>query len=307
MPTKGNARIGQRIVRRLLRVGLRILTFLVRLAPLPAGVRIGGSVGRLAGIALVRERQRALTHLRMAYGDALTPANQERICGDCFEHLGKTLIETLKIGTYSSDKIRETISVDGEDHLEKALAEGRGVMILTGHIGNWELGGFWLGSRLDPFAVVAAPVYDAWIEQRMVRLRARHGIETIVRGRPEAPKRILSVLRRGGAVVFLIDQDTRVEGVHVPFFGREAYTPSGPARIALRTGAPVMPGCMIREADGRNRMELEPSVPLIRTGDLEADIRKNTAVWVETLERMVRRHPEQWVWMHRRWKTPKSN
>lgn len=253
-----------------------------------------------------RERRRAMTHLQFAFGDSLPPSEKSRIYRACMENLGKTLMETVKLPYLSSDEIRDMVTVEGENYLQKALAEGNGAIIMTGHIGNWELGAATMACRNYRIGVVSAPIYDPWIEQWMVRIRKSYGIETIVRGQANTLRRIFSILKAGGVIAMLIDQDTRVEGVFVPFFGRDAYTPSGPALIALRIQTPVLPGFMVRQKDGSHKMIFKEATPMIRTGNPESDIRSNTAAWMGIVEQTIRENPEQWVWMHRRWKTVKG-
>jgi KDO2-lipid IV(A) lauroyltransferase len=136
----------------------------------------------------------------------------------------------------------------------------------------------------------------------MIRLRAAHGIETLVRNRPGYLKRLIVMLRRGGVVGLLIDQDTKTDGVFVPFFHREAYTPTGAASLALRTGASVVVGFIVREGRDRHRIVIQGPLTLPRSGDADRDVRDQTARFTKMIEDQVRRTPEQWIWMHRRWR-----
>jgi KDO2-lipid IV(A) lauroyltransferase len=151
-------------------------------------------------------------------------------------------------------------------------------------------------------SVVATPVYDDRIDQRLGRARAIHGIETIRRGSAPAGRQLLSALRRNALLGMLIDQDTDVEGVFVPFFGRLAYTPVGAAALALRMDARVLCGFLVREGAARHRVVLEGPIELARSGDADRDALENTARLTNLIERHIRAYPDQWIWFHRRWK-----
>jgi KDO2-lipid IV(A) lauroyltransferase len=176
------------------------------------------------------------------------------------------------------------------------------VVFVTAHAGNWELLGALVAGRGFPVTVAATPVYDDRLEQILVAARAAHGVETISRGSATAARQLLSALRRNALLGLLIDQDTDVDGAFVPFFGRPAYTPTGAAALALRTGAAVVCGFLVREGALRHRMVVEGPVNLVRTGDHERDVVENTALLTGLIERHIRAYPEQWVWFHRRWK-----
>jgi Kdo2-lipid IVA lauroyltransferase/acyltransferase len=194
------------------------------------------------------------------------------------------------------------VRFEGEEPLKTAASLGRGVVFVTAHIGNWELMGLAVASRY-PLAVVAAPIYDPRVEEIMIRLRSSHGIETLVRESPGYLKRLIGMLRRGGVVGLLIDQDTKTEGVFVPFFHRPAYTPAGAASLAYRTGAAVVVGFIVREGRDRHRVIIQGPLTLARSRDNDHDVRVETARFTKMIEDQIRRTPDQWIWMHRRWKT----
>jgi KDO2-lipid IV(A) lauroyltransferase len=176
------------------------------------------------------------------------------------------------------------------------------VIFVTGHIGNWELLAALVARRGYDASVVATPVYDERLDQRLVAARAVHGVETIRRGSASAARQLLSSLRRNAVLGMLIDQDTDVDGAFVPFFGRLAHTPVGAAALALRTDARVICGFLVREGASRHRLVLQGPVELVRTGDSDHDVVENTARLTEMIERHIRAHPDQWIWFHRRWK-----
>ena len=151
-----------------------------------------------------------------------------------------------------------------------------------------------------PTYVVGRQLNNPGLDRLVTVNRARAGIRNIVRG--QSTRAILRALRQGGMVGFLIDQDTKVEGVFVDFFGRPAYTPVGPVVLARKTGAPIVPAAIHREADDTHHVVVREAIPLVRTGNEREDRRVNTERCSKALERFIREHPTQWVWMHRRWK-----
>ncbi|MCB1008705.1 MAG: lysophospholipid acyltransferase family protein, partial [Acidobacteria bacterium] len=179
---------------------------------------------------------------------------------------------------------------------EAARALGRPILVVTGHCGNWELLAAALNQRGLGMSVVARALDEGGLQEKLLAIRARFGSPTIVRGTPGAARALLGQLRRGGALGMLIDQDTKVEGVFVPFFGREAWTPSGAAELALRFDATVLPAFIERLPDGSHLARV--GAPLA----LAADVTEATAAMTECIETQIRRVPEQWVWLHRRWR-----
>jgi KDO2-lipid IV(A) lauroyltransferase len=266
------------------------------------GLSMAGGLGTAAFFLLVKERRKALHHLQLAMGGERSFEDRKRIALESFRNLGRTFFEVLILDRLTPDELDRLVTFEGEESLKAAAAKGRGVLFVTAHIGNWELMGGIVAKRY-PLAVVAAPIYDRRVEKIMIRLRAAHGIETLIRDSPSALKRLIAMLRRGGVVGLLIDQDTKTDGVFVPFFHQEAFTPTGPASLAFRTGAAVVVGFIIREGLERHRIILHGPLDLPRTGDIEQDVRVQTARFTKMIEEQIRRTPEQWIWMHRRWKT----
>lgn len=295
-------RTGQRMIRRAIVWAVAILQALASVLPWRLGVALGGWVGWMAFAALPGARRRALTHLAIAFPDGGGETYHRAIARRSFVNLGRSAFEVLMLSRRSHPPIERLCAVEGEDRLKAALALGRGVIFLTGHFGNWELMAALVTRRGYPASVVATPVYDPRLDRLLVDARARHGVHTISRGSPSAARHLLSGLRRNAILGMLIDQDTDVDGVFVPFFGRPAYTPAGPAALALKTGAAVIFGFILREGASRHRLILQGPIELIRTGDPARDIRENTARFTREIERFIQSRPDHWVWMHNRWK-----
>jgi KDO2-lipid IV(A) lauroyltransferase len=274
---------------------LAFLTALFARLPWAAAQRLGAALGGLAWIAGRRDRRRTLDHLALAFPER---ADRERraLARASFRHHGTTLGECLHLLGRDCADVGRRVVVEGWEVVEALRAAGRPILVLTGHCGNWELLAALINCRGLGMAVVARSLADAGLNELVVGLRRRFGTETLERAAPGAARRLLRVLREGGALGMLIDQDTRVEGVWVPFFGRPAFTPVGAARIALRQGAAVVPAFIERLPDGRHHARFHP--PL----DLPPDEVASTAAMTAAIEAQVRRRPEQWVWMHRRWR-----
>jgi Kdo2-lipid IVA lauroyltransferase/acyltransferase len=258
------------------------------------GQRAGAALGWLAWRLARRDRQRAREHLALALPE-LPPAERERIARASFMHLGTAFAEILFMLRSDSAAMVKRIDVEGWEAVAQARAAGRPLLVLTAHCGNWEL----LSAAMDAnglnVSAVARQQDDPVFEEVIVRLRTRYGQRTLSRGTRGAARELLRALRNG-ALLMLIDQDTRVEGDWVPFFGRLAYTPTGAAQIALRQDAAVLPMFAERLADGRHLVRVLPAL------ELPADVLAATALMTRTIEEQVRRRPEQWVWLHRRWR-----
>ena len=283
--------------RRFLVVFTRTISFCARLLPYRFAVASGGMLGYFAYYLLSRERNRAIAHLSAVFPER--GANWARqMAHRTFTHLGKSLLEVMAI---NPRKIQSYVTFRGLEHLAAAVAQGKGVVFVTGHIGNWEIMG---GAVADKYSlsVVAAPIEPEPVNDMIVALRASIGVRTILRSRPGAAKELIRVFRENRILGILIDQDTDVESAFVDFMGRPAWTPTAAAQMALKFGAPVMFGYVQRGSDNRHTITIEGPLKLIQTGDSEEDIRTNTAMFTKKIENAILKNPEQWVWMHRRWR-----
>jgi Kdo2-lipid IVA lauroyltransferase/acyltransferase len=272
---------------------------------LPERVALGlGSVaGRLIYLLDGRHRRLVRDQLHRAFPD-WPDSEVGRVAGQCYEHFGRSAAEFARLGRADRETILGCVTVEGREHLDRALAGGRGVLFLTAHLGNWELMAVvctLIGYRLFP---VTRPLDNPWLNRLIDRIRSRHGSRVISKKDESAPRDLIQALRDGCCVGILLDQNMApYDGVFVEFFGRPACTAKGLALIARRTGAPVVPAFIVREEDGRHRIMILPSVELSHGLDVKADVIANTARCTAVIEQMVRRYPAQWLWMHRRWKT----
>jgi len=274
---------------------LRCLAFVFGLLPRRAVLAIGGALGWLAWRLSGRDRRRALEHLAIAFPE-LPETERREIARACFRHAGKNLSELLHLFRRDRRAILACLEVEGWENVQAARATGHPLLFLTAHCGNWELIATVVHNGGISPAAVARPLDDPALQKIVVDLRSHFGTTTIARGTRGAARQLLETLRRGGALAMLIDQDTKVDGVWVPFFGRPAFTPVGAAEIALRQHAQVLPSFIYRREDGSHLVQFLPAL------DLPDDPRDATALMTERVEEQIRRHPEQWVWWHKRWR-----
>ena len=275
----------------------RLIRFCARLLPYRLGVWSGGMLGVIAFYALPRERKRALQHLNLVFhekGDAWVRRTARR----CFMHLGKALLEVMLMDTR---RLARIVDFQGEEKLQNAIDQGKGVVFVTGHIGNWELLAGAVALRYSA-SVVAAPIEPEEVNDMILGLRAGLGVRTILRGKPGASRELIRVFKENRMLGILIDQDTDVESVFVDFMGMPAWTPTAAASMALKFGAPMLFGFIRRGENNRHTITVEGPLELMRTGDDEKDIIANTAMLTKKIESSVLENPEQWVWMHRRWR-----
>jgi KDO2-lipid IV(A) lauroyltransferase len=287
--------------KRLKRLTLVVLTKLIRVlawvVPHRAAVAIGAALGYVAYYLIPRDRKRAIAHLSMGFPDRSSQWVMHTARG-VFIHLGKALLEVLSI---RKNQLASLIAIDGLDRLDAALKMGKGVVYFTGHIGNWELMAARIAQKY-PVSVVAAPIKPESLNDMIVGLRTSMGVRTILRDRPGAARELIRIFRENRILGILIDQDTDVEGAFVDFFRRPAWTPTAAAAMAIKFNAPVLFGHIRREGTFRHRITIEGPLELARSGDEDNDIKENTSVFTTKIEEIVSRYPDQWVWMHRRWR-----
>ena len=219
-----------------------------------------------------------------------------------FRHLGHHLAEFARMPGYSRRTLQSVIEYQGLEHFERARAKGQGVLVLTGHLGAWELSSFFHSLMGSPMSLVIRRLDNLLIDRYVNRIRCMHGNRVLAKD--DFARGLLLEMKAGRTVGILMDTNmTPPQGAFVPFFGIPACTGSGLARIARKTGAAVLPGFLLEEPGGRYRLHFGEEIALDVTDDSERDALTNTARFTGVLEEYVRRYPEQWLWMHRRWKT----
>jgi KDO2-lipid IV(A) lauroyltransferase len=243
-----------------------------------------------------------MRNLALAF-PSLSPTERRVILRGEFISLGRQLAEICLFPSYTRENVSNVVVYDGFENYERAFARGKGVLFLTGHLGAWELSAFAHSLNGHPLWIVMRPLDNPYINRMVESYRTRHGNRTV--SKDDFVRGLLAAMRAGEVVGILMDTNmTPPQGVFVNFFGVPAYTASGLARIALRTDAAVVPGFTIWEEKlGKYILRFDPALDLIRTGDDQADIVANTARFTSVIEDYVRRYPDQWLWVHRRWKT----
>ena len=262
--------------------------------------RLGRRLARVTSALNPRQRLIASSNLALAFPDR-DPAWRDELLRRSVAHFGDTLGEVLWLSHAGAEEILALSRIEGLHHLADHAHPPAGAVLVTGHCGNWEWLGLALGASGIPVTVAAREVYDPRLDEVVTRLRGRFGAESVLRGQ-NAGRRLAAALGEGRVLGLLIDQDIDVPGAFVEFFGRPAWTPTGAALLALRRRSPVATGFAIRQADGTFVIRFEP-VELPQTGgDLDEQVAELTALCTARTEAAIRETPEQWVWMHRRWR-----
>jgi KDO2-lipid IV(A) lauroyltransferase len=281
-----------------------VWAILKALGALPRGVarRWAASVARILYAMLPRLRHTAEFNLRLAFPD-WDEARRGAVIRGMVRNLGWMAAEFAHMPRYTRETIDQIVVLDGHENFLEGQRRGKGVLYLTGHIGAWELSSFAHALYGFPLHYMARPLDHARVDALVNRYRCLSGNQPIFKN--ESARALLKILKDAGTVGILADQNTMPEeGVFVDFFGKPACTTTGIARVALHTDAAVVPGYAVwDESSGKYRLRFEPAVELLRTGDSERDVFVNTQKFTKVIEEVVRKYPEQWVWVHARWKT----
>lgn len=277
---------------------------LFALLPRRLALRVGTILGDLFYLFDRRDRAIALTNLGIAFPDK-SPAERRALLRASVRNLGRTAAEICHLGSLTAETIRDYVTVDDPARWQATLdtAAQRGTLILTGHFGNFELLAYAHGLMGHPITLVHRPMNNTLVDKEITDMRERAGTTSLPK--KSAAKAALRALRKREIVAIPADQNqTRRYGVFADLFGLPASTTPGPARLAMLSGAPVVPVFLVREGDGdHHRIVVLPEVELVKTGDREADVIENTRRCNVVFEEMLRRYPEQWIWFHKRWKT----
>lgn len=280
--------------------GVLILLGFFRTIPRRAGITLGRMLVLIYYAASKQHRKNTIHHLSMAFGDEKSAKEIRHIALHVFLHFATAAVDAIRIPVYIKNGIDRYITTKNLHHLEKAHNDEKGFLLLTGHFGNWELMGAWVAQKKFQPHVVGTALSNPKLNKLMVDTRNEAGYINIERG--NATRGIIKAIKDGFPVALLIDQDTRAKGVFVDFFGIKAHTPIGPAVLAGKLNVPLIPMAMYQKKDLTYEMESFEPICYIDTGDKEKDIITFTQKCSDVCEQMIRRHPEQWAWMHRRWK-----
>jgi KDO2-lipid IV(A) lauroyltransferase len=279
-----------------------------RAMPHRLGLSAFAALGAVGARVFERDRRRAIENLAVAFPEVPAPI-REALARATFRALGRNIFEALRLSGMPPEKIRERVArVEGMQHFVDAYRAGKGIVVATGHIGCWELMPAYFVSIGYPVSVVARRMKSERLNTKLNTMRALAGVLSV--DRDEKPRRMLEILRRGEILGILIDQHTSVAGMYVPFFDRPAYTPTAVAKMALATGATILPMGIYLARNGRHVVRVAPPIPVDRAwrdaAGKDVVVRALTAECSLAVERLIRLDPTQWVWFHHRWREPKE-
>jgi len=281
---------------------IRFLIFSSNIIPRKTWLRFCGLLGRIAYRFSPKPVERIIRHLTIAFGDEWSPEKIKRLSKKTFKMLGQNAGDILRsLSVKSLEDLNKFLVTTGIENYEKAHAKGKGVMFLTAHLGAFDLQITNMALRGLKPNIIGTALGDEKLNELLVKYRNAYGAIAIERGKESV--RLFKALKSGGSIAILIDQDTKVKSRFVNFFGKPCATPIGATVLALKSGCSVVPTYIFLDENYKQQMHILPEIPLVYTGDAEKDLIINTQNFTDFTEQVVREHPEQWVWMHERWKT----
>jgi KDO2-lipid IV(A) lauroyltransferase len=286
---------------------IRIVMAIIELLPRDLALKLAGMLGEIAAMIDVKERRLAETNLRRVYGDSWSEEKIKLVARECFVQIAKNAADVIRSQSWDEDDLKALIDVEGFEHFDNAMRQGRGVVAITGHIGNFELSAAYFGAiKKIPISVVGRKLYDPRLDELVVENRERFGMEVIPSD--ASAKRVYSVLKRGRMLGVLMDLDSsRVAGYFVPFFGTPAKTAAGPIFIGRKTGSPVVPLALFRAENERYLLKILPAFEISITDNKEEDVKSALLRCNRALEELINHDPTQWAWIHNRWKSKPSS
>ncbi len=284
----------------------KVLFFILSRVPYKVGIKIASLFGGIAYLVLPKYRNIAISNLDSVFG--VHGDRNKEVTLKMFKNLSKNGLEWMKMFRMSKKDIVGLVDeAEGLEHLDEALAYERGVIAITGHFGNWELIMSYIRSKGYSGASIAKKMYFHKYNEFVKKLRSHRGDKIIFR--EESPKKMLRVLKDNQILGILADQDVdSINGIFVNFFGKKAYTATAPVKLALATGALLVPVFIMRKDDGKHKLVVEKPIIIETETNLNKDqlVEKYTQLWTSIIEKYIRVYPEQWVWLHKRWKTQET-
>jgi Kdo2-lipid IVA lauroyltransferase/acyltransferase len=263
-----------------------------------AGFRV---LANMFHVAAPKHQINMIHHLTLAFGNEKTAYEIQKLARDVPRHFAVAGVDTLRIPNMIREGLDRYVKSENMHILDEAMRAGKGAILLTGHFGNWELMGAYVAQKQYPIRVVGSPLKNPLLDKLLVDMRNNAGYRNIPRGK--SAKEILRALKKSALLGVLIDQDIKnINGVFVDFFGRKAHTPIGPVVLAVKFGIPIIPVFIHLEKDLTYHIQCFDPIELTLTGDTDMDIIINTQKCSDVYETVIRQHPEQWAWIHRRWK-----
>lgn len=281
---------------------IRFMIFISRLFPRKAWLALCGLLGGFSYHFAARSRKLTKTHLTLAYGNEKSKREIARLAKSVFVKMGKNagdIIRAFPIDTL--DRFEKIRIANGAEIAEQAYARGKGVIFLTAHLGAFEFVATELAFRGYKPLIIGTPMKDQRLTNLLWEQRNKLGASAIERGKETV--RLIKTLKSGGTIAILIDQDTKVKSVFANFFGKPCATPIGATLLALKTSAAIVPVFYHLRDDGMQEVNFYPEVELVKTGNETTDMLVNTQRLNDVIEAEVRKYPDQWLWLHERWKT----
>lgn len=281
---------------------IKLFIFLVRFISRNLFLKICARLGSVAFRLVKNERAKTIQNLTYIFDEEKSKQEIEEMARQVFIHQALNFGDYVHTIHYTTRKqFSKIIDFVGEEHLKMAYEQGNGVLCLMSHVGSWEFSAIMPSVMGYETSAVSRAMPNERIDKLIVEARQRRGMKNI--RREKVYDQLLEVLRKGECLIIMIDQDTRVKGLFIDFLGKPAYTPIGAARLAIDSKAPVLPMYMKRLPDNRHQFTILPPLPFVHTGEEASDLYENTRIYNQAIEAIIRETPEQWVWMHERWKT----
>ena len=279
-----------------------VFGWVCRLLPKKWVMLLGTGIGKLLYHTLKKRRQIALNNLQIAFENDMEEDKRRDICKASFINLSKTIIEFMRFTKLNPDNIWQEVSVEGREHLDAAFEKGNGAIVVLTHFGNWELLSLVWGVLIPNRATaIAFPLKNEKLNAYICRIRELLSLKLIPR--KNAIRATLRALKNNEAVGFFADQNAGEQGVFIEFFGKPASTSRAPVTIALKTDTPILFTLDIRQPNDKHHVYISPPIHLHPSGDTETDVIEYTTLLVKELEKYIQKYPDQWLWLHNRWKT----
>jgi KDO2-lipid IV(A) lauroyltransferase len=294
--------VGKRLKNDLVFIGAAVLFRLINILPRWFTLFLGETLGLLAFVLIKKERHKAFTNLDRAFGDEMSYRRKKEIARQSFVTFGRSMIESMRMKRHYHKQMKPNIEIVGEENFRKIYDRGKGVVVFTGHIGNFELLAASVTQSGYKIAVIGRELYDQRLDELLVSNRSAMGIVNIKTD--DSPRTILRLLRDGYTIGFLIDTDSfRVAGELTPFFGRPAKTPIGPTQLGLLAGSAFMPMFCLSFPGGKYKIILGEELVVDSREKSRENVYQITCRMTQIIENLIRQYPEQWIWMHNRWHT----
>ncbi|KPL01624.1 MAG: hypothetical protein AMJ90_07370 [candidate division Zixibacteria bacterium SM23_73_2] len=276
------------------------LRFFLNLLPYRTSVFLGSLIGDITYILIPKRKKITLRNLSRCFKNK-DKKSLKKIARSAYRNIGKSLAEYILFPKLNKERISELVEIRGQEHLDYALKNKKGAVMVSGHFGSWELMGAALRQRDYPVDFLVGEQHNLMVDNLMNRHREMMGIGIIKMG--AATRGVIKALRQNRLIAMLSDQDAGRDGTVISFFGYPASTPKGPAAFSLKTGSPMIMGFMIRENNGKQKVIIRKIETGEKTDDREKDINRLTQAYTSLLEEYVKKYPDHWYWLHRRWKS----